>query len=101
MASKPQRLFVEQRLETFGEIELDQAQAHYLITVLRCKAGEEVLLFNGVALTGTVVGTNDAVVDDPSLVNTDPYGEGWLFKVDVREPGELISAEEYRALTEA
>ncbi len=47
MASKPQRLFVEQRLETLGEIELDQAQAHYLITVLRCKAGEGVLLFNG------------------------------------------------------
>jgi 16S rRNA (uracil1498-N3)-methyltransferase len=48
MASKPQRLFVEDRLEAMAEIELDQAQAHYLITVLRCKAGDEVLLFNGI-----------------------------------------------------
>jgi 16S rRNA (uracil1498-N3)-methyltransferase len=47
MGSKPQRLFVEHRLESMTEIELDQAQAHYLITVLRCKAGDEVLLFNG------------------------------------------------------
>lgn len=52
-------------------------------------------------VTGTVVEANDAVVDDPSLVNSDPYGAGWLLKIDVTEPGELISAEEYRALTEA
>jgi 16S rRNA (uracil1498-N3)-methyltransferase len=47
MGSKPQRLFVESRLEPMTEIALDQTQAHYLITVLRCKAGDEVLLFNG------------------------------------------------------
>jgi glycine cleavage system H protein len=32
-------------------------------------------------LTGDVVAVNDAVVDDPSLVNSDPYGEGWLVKI--------------------
>ena len=52
-------------------------------------------------VSGTVAEVNDAVVDDPSLVNSDPYGQGWLFRVDVTEEGELISAEEYRALTEA
>lgn len=52
-------------------------------------------------VTGTVVEVNDAVVDDPSLVNSDPYGTGWLMKVDVTEHGELITPEEYRALTEA
>jgi 16S rRNA (uracil1498-N3)-methyltransferase len=47
MASKPQRLFVGPRLEPEAEIELPPAQAHYLINVLRCKTGDEVLLFNG------------------------------------------------------
>ena len=47
MGSKPQRLYVQQSLEPRTEIELDRAQAHYLITVLRCKAGDEVLVFNG------------------------------------------------------
>jgi 16S rRNA (uracil1498-N3)-methyltransferase len=47
MASKLQRLFVKSRLRPDAVIELDPAQAHYLIHVLRCKAGEEFLLFNG------------------------------------------------------
>jgi glycine cleavage system H protein len=34
-------------------------------------------------LTGDVVAVNDAVVDDPSLVNSDPYGEGWLVKIRI------------------
>ena len=32
-------------------------------------------------VTGEVTEVNDAVVDDPSLINSDPYGAGWLFKV--------------------
>lgn len=48
MASKPQRLFVKPRLGPKTELELEPAQAHYLINVLRCKAGDRVLLFNGV-----------------------------------------------------
>lgn len=34
-------------------------------------------------LAGEVVEVNDAVVDDPSLVNSDPYGDGWLVKIRV------------------
>lgn len=49
-------------------------------------------------VTGTVVEANPAVTDDPSLVNSDPYGEGWLLKVDVESTGALMSAEEYEAL---
>ncbi|NMR21252.1 glycine cleavage system protein GcvH [Cellulomonas fimi] len=48
-------------------------------------------------VTGTVVAINDAAVEDPSLVNSDPYGEGWLVRVDVTETGPLLTAEEYRA----
>ncbi|WP_067174081.1 glycine cleavage system protein GcvH [Microtetraspora niveoalba] len=49
---------------------------------------------------GEIVETNQAVVDDPSLVNSDPYGEGWLFRVRVEgEPEDLLSAAEYTTLT--
>ena len=47
---------------------------------------------------GEVIAINSAVVDDPALVNTDPYGEGWLIKVAVDAPAELLSPEEYEAL---
>ncbi|MEZ0074018.1 glycine cleavage system protein GcvH [Planotetraspora sp. GP83] len=51
---------------------------------------------------GEVVEINPAVVDDPSLVNSDPYGEGWLFRVRIEEePEDLLSSAEYGALTAA
>ncbi|QCU78246.1 glycine cleavage system protein GcvH [Citricoccus sp. SGAir0253] len=46
-------------------------------------------------VTGTVVEVNDQVVDNPALVNEDPYGAGWLFTVEVSEEGPLLSAAEY------
>ena len=46
-------------------------------------------------VTGEVVEINDDVVSDPALINSDPYGAGWLFKVAVTEEGPLMSAEEY------
>ena len=49
-------------------------------------------------VTGTVVEVNDGAVQDPALVNTDPYGQGWLLRVDVTETGPLLSPEEYAAL---
>ena len=48
MPSKPQRLFVRSRLVSGASIELEPPQAHYLINVLRCKWGDQILLFNGV-----------------------------------------------------
>ena len=50
-------------------------------------------------VTGEVSEVNQAVVDDPSLVNTDPYGAGWFFKVTMSQPDEipaLLSADDYR-----
>jgi len=49
-------------------------------------------------VNGEVIAINAAVVDDPALVNSDPYGEGWLIKVAVDAPAELLSPEEYEAL---
>ncbi|MET3922563.1 glycine cleavage system protein GcvH [Arthrobacter sp. UYEF20] len=48
-------------------------------------------------VTGEVTEVNDAVVADPAVVNSDPYGAGWLFKVAVESEGPLLSAEEYAA----
>lgn len=55
------------------------------------------------AVTGTVVERNDAMVESPEQVAEDPYGEGWLLKVRVNDPGEAddaLSADEYRAQVE-
>ncbi|OJX77181.1 MULTISPECIES: glycine cleavage system protein GcvH [unclassified Leifsonia] len=48
---------------------------------------------------GTVAEVNDAVVDAPELVNSDPFGEGWLVKVSFTELPTLLSYDEYTALT--
>ena len=52
-------------------------------------------------VSGEVVAVNDAVVADPALVNADPYGTAWLFKVAVTEEGPLLSAEEYASQNDA
>lgn len=46
-------------------------------------------------VSGTVAEVNTAVVDEPGLVNSDPYGDGWLFTVEVTAEGELLTAEQY------
>jgi len=48
-------------------------------------------------VSGTVVEVNQDAVDEPSVVNADPYGAGWLFKVDVTSTGELLTPEAYTA----
>ncbi|MFK5923075.1 MAG: glycine cleavage system protein GcvH [Verrucomicrobiota bacterium] len=38
---------------------------------------------------GEIIEVNDAVQDDPALVNTDPYGAGWLFKIKAEDTSQL------------
>ncbi|BCX50142.1 glycine cleavage system protein H [Haloferula helveola] len=40
-------------------------------------------------VSGEVVEVNDAVEGDPSLVNTDPYGAGWIFKLKVKDAAQV------------
>lgn len=42
-------------------------------------------------VSGTVVEGNDALGDDPALVNTDPEGDGWFFKLTLSDSSELAS----------
>ena len=46
-------------------------------------------------VTGTVAEVNEALLDNPELINDDPYGEGWLYSVTVSADGPLKTAEEY------
>jgi glycine cleavage system H protein len=49
-------------------------------------------------LSGEVVEVNQKVVDAPETVNDDPYGEGWLIRIRLRDPGEadgLMDAADY------
>lgn len=52
-------------------------------------------------LTGEIVEFNEALEDEPELVNTDPYGEGWLIKVKVSDTTQmesLLTDEDYKDL---
>ncbi|MCW2937143.1 MAG: glycine cleavage system protein [Actinomycetia bacterium] len=52
-------------------------------------------------VTGEVTAVNAAVADDPGMINSDPYGEGWLFKVRVdSDPSDLLDAAAYAKLIE-
>ncbi|RYG22068.1 MAG: glycine cleavage system protein GcvH [Chitinophagaceae bacterium] len=55
-------------------------------------------------LTATVTEINPALNDNPELVNSDPYGEGWMVRVNLADATEvdgLLSADEYKALVGA
>ncbi len=52
-------------------------------------------------VSGEVIEQNEALADDPSLVNTDPYGDGWIIKIkpsDLSEFDTLLDASAYKAL---
>ncbi|MBK6756236.1 MAG: glycine cleavage system protein GcvH [Moraxellaceae bacterium] len=49
-------------------------------------------------VSGEVIEINPALEDTPELINTDPYGEGWMYKIrvsDMAELDDLLSADEY------
>ena len=55
-------------------------------------------------LTGSVTETNDELTTRPELVNSDPYGEGWMIRVrvgDAAQLEELLDGAAYDALTAA
>lgn len=49
-------------------------------------------------VAGTILEVNEELEDSPELVNSDPYGDGWMFKMQLADQGDLdklLSAEEY------
>jgi len=72
----------------------------------KVKAGEAVAVVESVKtasdiyspLTGEVIEVNKPVVDNPALVNSDPYEKGWFFKIRLSQPAELnalLTPEQY------
>ena len=55
-------------------------------------------------VSGDVIEGNQALVDDPALVNSDPEGEGWFFRLrlaDTNEINGLMNADQYKAFCES
>lgn len=72
------------KMEPFGTIEAVKAVSE---------------LYTPVA--GEVIAVNDALQDDPAVVNKDPYGDGWMIRLRVSDPSELdglLGPDAYRAL---
>jgi glycine cleavage system H protein len=88
-------VFVE--IETEGE-ELDKGETFGTVEAVKTVSD----LFMPVG--GEVAEVNEALADEPELVNKDPYGKGWMIKIKMRdssELGELLSADDYKKMIEA
>ena len=67
------------------EIDSEVNQGDEAAVVESVKAASDVYC----PLAGTIVNTNEILIEKPELVNNDPYGEGWLFRLRPDLPGEL------------
>ena len=69
-----------------------------IVVIESVKAASDILA----PLDGVITEVNDKIVDDPSIVNSDPLGGGWFFKMKLNNPSELdnlLSKEDYDKLT--
>lgn len=81
-------------IDTVGE-ELDQEEVFGSVEAVKTVSD----LF--MPLGGEVVEFNETLEDQPELVNSDPYGEGWMIKVRIADSSELeslLSADDYKAM---
>lgn len=72
-------------------------QGEAFVVVESVKAASEVYA----PISGEVVEVNDALSSNPAVINTAPYGDGWICKIKVADKGELsklLDAEKYQAL---
>jgi len=79
--------------EVGAAVSADQAYAE----VESVKAVSDVIA----PMSGEIVAVNDALSDNPEKVNDDPYGDGWLVRVKLSDPGEvdkLLDADAYQEL---
>ncbi|MCL4481409.1 MAG: glycine cleavage system protein GcvH [Bacteroidetes bacterium] len=84
-------------IETLGET-LDKEEVFGTVEAVKTVSD----LF--MPVSGEVLEINELLEEHPELVNTDPYGKGWLIKITVKdasEIGELLSAEQYASTLEA
>ncbi len=76
------------------EIDAEYGAGEAAATVESVKAASDIYS----PLSGRVVEVNEALEDSPELVNKSPYGDGWIFKIEISDPSELdalLDAEAY------
>jgi len=81
-------------IETEGET---IAQSELFGTIEAVKTVSDLFM----PLSGEITAFNEKIEDEPELVNSDPYGEGWMIKIsasDLDEVSELLSASDYKEL---
>jgi len=84
--------FAQEKMTELVYVELPEAGREFT-------AGDEIAVVESVKsasdiyapISGTVIEANGGVEDDPTLVNTAPYGDGWLFKMRVSDATDLES----------
>ena len=95
----------EHATEQLGDlvfVELPEAGAEFeagdtAATLESVKAATDVFA----PLAGEIVESNEAIVDDPAIVNADPMGEGWFFKLKLADPSAadaLMDEDAYKAM---
>ncbi len=55
-------------------------------------------------LSGKIISLNDALTDTPELVNSDPYGQGWMVKIEIENRDEienLLNAKDYASIVQS
>ena len=109
---------VDGDVATVGISDFAQAQLGDIVFVEVPAAGVEVSRGGEVAVvesvkaasdvyapaSGTVIEGNQALVDDPALVNSDAEGEGWFYRLRLSDPDELgglMDADQYKAFCES
>jgi glycine cleavage system H protein len=85
-------VFVEALVEEGDEVETGSAIA----SVESVKASAETYA----SASGKVVAVNEALADTPEVLNSDPYGEGWMIQVEGGEPSEVMDSAEYEKYCE-
>jgi glycine cleavage system H protein len=96
--------FAQNSLSDMTYVELPQAgkvvkQGDELAAIESCKAAASIYA----PVAATVVEVNEELELDPGLINTDPYGKGWICKLKIEDDSqlsELLSAEQYKPLCE-
>ena len=91
--------FAQQQLSDLTFVELpdkdDEVSASDEVAVVESvKAASDIYA----PLSGKVIDVNEKAVEQPEIINHDPYGEGWLFKLEIADPSEvedLMDSDQY------
>ena len=94
--------FAQHQLSDITYVDLPEIDARF-------EAGEEVAVVESIKaasdiyapVSGEIVETNDKLADAPEVINSDPFGAGWLFRIkpdDIQDVESLLSAAAYEAL---